>query len=403
MIAHLIAIRNLVKGKYRTLLTLGMIVGAALALSIFRGFVERTLELVENSIVNGQIGHLQMGMESYWTQQFKDKKEAKIKNYMQIANEIAKLENVKSVSPRNKVFGILSTSSSSSSAAFIAVDMKTELNFSVGFELLQGEKFDISQGKILVGSTLAKRLKLKVNDEVTVIVNTLDHVVNSFDFQVSGVFATGTDDFDSVAVFVDINDAFKLMNSPLIDILKISVSDISKLDQVRSELNEKFSNQGLHVKTWYEISDLFRKVKSFYNAQSGLMFVILVVIVLLGISNTVSMSLVERIGEIGTLRALGQSKISVLKQFMLESIYLNSLAFLIEIVVAKILIFVINAAEIKADIPGASLPVKIEVEFYWHVVLTIGFSLFVIVNVYTAILVSRFLKIKIVEALRYNI
>lgn len=403
MIIHLIAIRNLVKGKYRTLLTLGMIVGAAVALSIFRGFVERTLELVENSIVNGQVGHLQLGMDSYWNQQFKDKKEAKIDNYLQIANEIAKLPDVQAVSPRNKFFGLLSTSSNSNSAAFIGVDMKTESNFSVGFELLHGEKFDISHGRIMVGGTLAKRLKLKVGDEVTVVANTLDHAVNSYDFQVSGIFATGTDDFDSVAVFMDLNDAFRLMNSSLIDILKISVKNSSKLDDVRKELHAKFSEQGLSVRAWYEISDLFRKVKSFYNAQSGLMFVILVFIVLLGVSNTVSMALIERIGEIGTLRALGQSKASVLKQFMTESFYLNGAAFIFEIIVTKILVLAINAAEIKADIPGASLPVKIEVEFYWHVVLTVGFSIFVIVNIYTVFLVRRFLKIKIVEALRYNI
>jgi putative ABC transport system permease protein len=211
------------------------------------------------------------------------------------------------------------------------------------------------------------------------------------------------EDFDSVAAFVDIKDAQKIMNSSAIDVLKISLTDVKYIDEFQNNVQTKLTEHGLQAKSWMEIASIFGKVKAFYNVQTGIMFSILVFIVLLGISNTVSMSLSERIGEIGTLRALGQSQWSLIRQFMLESIYLCVFAILIGIVLALVLVSIVNSSDIRTEIPGASLPVKVEVGFYWDVIAWVSLLLFVIVNIFTFVLVYRFVRIKIVEALRHNI
>lgn len=403
MIAHIIAIRNLLKNKYRTFISLAMIAGALIAVTVFRGYVLKTLEFVQTTIVNGQFGHLQLAKEQYWSQVYTHKKETMISNFPDLAEQIKILPNISNVSPRMKFYGLLSTESISDSAMVIGIDSQKEPDLSVGLTIIQGDVFKVGDRKIMVGSSLAKRIRIKPGDDVTLVTTTLDQVVNAMDFQVGGVFATGTEEFDSIGVFIDIRDAQKLMNSEAVDVLKISIKSSSALESVQKDLYEKFGSVGMEARTWYQISSLFKKVESFYNTQTGLMFSILVFIVLLGITNTVSMSLNERIGEIGTLRALGQSQTSLLKQFMLESFYLCALALVVGAIASYSIIELINSAEITTEVPGASIPIKVQVGFYPEVVGWFSLALFCVVNFFTAILVYRFVRIKIVEALRYNI
>lgn len=403
MIKHVIAIRNLLKNRYRTFISLAMIAGALVAVTIFRGYVLKTLEVVQTTIVNGQFGHIQVAKKEYWNQTYKNKKETMISNSPELIDQIRTIPNVAVVSPRMKFYALLSTEQVSDSAMIIGMDYKEEQNFSVGLMIIDGPGFEVGDKKIMIGSSLAKRLKVKAGDDVTIVTTTLDQVVNAMDLKVSGIFATGAEEFDSVAAFMDINDTRKVMNSQSIEVLKISLKDIKSMAATESLVKARMNPSGLETKNWYEISDLFRKVESFYNTQTGLMFSILVFIVLLGVTNTVSMSLNERIGEIGTLRALGQSRRSLLGQFMLESFYLCTVALVLGALVAYGFTEMVNAANIRTEIPGASIPLQVQIGFYWDVVIFFGVALFLVVNVFTAVLVSKFIRIKIVEALRHNI
>lgn len=403
MIAHAIAIRNLLKNRYRTFISVLMISGALVGVTLFRGYVLRTLEVIQTTIVNGQFGHLQIAKPEYWSQEFKNKKDTLLTDYGALVEKVKAIPNVTAVSPRMKFYGLLSTENISDSAMVIGIDPKQEKDFAVGLSILSGKVFAAGEKRIMIGSSLAKRLRVKPGDEVTLVTTTLDHVVNAMDFTVAGVFATGAEEFDSVAAFAHIDDTQKVMNSTAVDVLKVSINSMDALDSVKGAIEREYGKLNLETRTWYQISDLFRKVESFYNTQTGLMFSILVFIVLLGITNTVSMSLNERIGEIGTLRALGQSRGSLLNQFMLESVYLCMGALGIGAIACYTITRLVNAAGIVTEIPGASVPVAVEVGFYPNVVLAFCVALFIIVNFFTAILVFRFIRIKIVEALRYNI
>lgn len=403
MIAHAIAIRNLLKNRYRTFISLLMISGALIGVTLFRGYVLRTLEVIQTTIVNGQFGHLQVAKPEYWSQEYKNKKDTLLTDYGSLVEKIKAIPSVTAVSPRMKFYGLLSTENISDSAMVIGIDPKQEKDFAVGLMMIAGKEFAVGDKKIMIGSSLAKRLRVKPGDDITLVTTTLDQVINAMDFTVGGVFATGAEEFDSVAAFAHIEDTQKVMNSTAVDVLKISISDMKSLDSVKGIIEREYGGADLETRTWYQISDLFRKVESFYNTQTGLMFSILVFIVLLGITNTVSMSLNERIGEIGTLRALGQSRSSLLNQFMLESFYLCVTALAIGSAACFIITRLVNAAGIRTEIPGASVPILVEIGFYSDVVLVFSAALFIIVNFFTAILVFRFIRIKIVEALRYNI
>lgn len=399
-----IAIRNLLKNKTRTLLSILMISGAMVAMIVFRGYVLKTLDVVKTVIVNGQYGHLQIGKKNYWDQTAETRADSLITEPNLLEKKLESYPHVDFVSQRLTFFGLVSTENMSESGYFIGIDVVKEKHFSQGVHMLEGDILsDSNKGSVIIGNLLAQRMRVKPGDEITIVSNTLDKVINAIDVKVAGIFTTGTEEFDRLSCFIHIEDAQKILQTSAAEHLRISLKSMDGLMKARDDFNKEFDQVGLKVKSWYELSDLFRKVEIFYNTQTGIMYFILMFIVGLGMMNTFSMSLTERVGEIGTLRALGQTRQSLFVQFMIESFYLCTIGLVIGLLTAYLMITGINAAEIYTEIPGASVPVKIEIGFYWPVVVSVSLIITIVVHAFTIFLINRFIRMNIVEALRHNI
>ena len=88
---------------------------------------------------------------------------------------------------------------------------------------------------------------------------------------------------------------------------------------------------------------------------------------------------------------------------MVESLYLCVIGLVIGLILSYLMIAGVNAAEIYTEIPGASIPVKIQIGFYWNVVISVCLIVTFVVHGFTVFLINRFIRMNIVEALRHNI
>jgi len=61
----------------------------------------------------------------------------------------------------------------------------------------------------------------------------------------------------------------------------------------------------LEVRTWEELNDFYQGAVAFYDREFGVLRLVILIMVLLGVANAVNMSAFERVGEFGTMRALG--------------------------------------------------------------------------------------------------
>ncbi len=91
------------------------------------------------------------------------------------------------------------------------------------------------------------------------------------------------------------------------------------------------------------------------------LFSIVFIVVLMSIVNTLSMSVMERVREIGTLRALGMRKGGIVRVFAVEGGALGALGCLLGAVLTVVTSVAINAAHIKYTPPSSSSPVPLTV------------------------------------------
>jgi len=191
--------------------------------------------------------------------------------------------------------------------------MKNKLDFEDGF-------FDIdSHDSVLLGAELAKRLAVDIGDSVTMfsisgILSAEEDSGGLEDFTVAGVFRTGFYEYDCSWAFVNIeNDAFFTDESPR----KIGVKldnrfhDRHSLEQVKKKVLTLPGCEEIKFSSWRDYNRSFfgalRTEKLFMFILVGLIFIV----VGLNIFQSQRRSVLQRLEEIGLLRAVGGSEKAV--------------------------------------------------------------------------------------------
>ncbi len=108
--------------------------------------------------------------------------------------------------------------------------------------------------------------------------------------------------------------------------------------------NEDWTGQKLDVTTWEDEMSFVKWLLSAVGALTGLLVSILMVIVIVGITNTMWIAIRERTREIGTLRAIGMQRRRVLWIFVLEAALLGLVGTLSGAALAALIAAGINAA-----------------------------------------------------------
>jgi ABC-type lipoprotein release transport system permease subunit len=124
------------------------------------------------------------------------------------------------------------------------------------------------------------------------------------------------------------------------DALKLKMRDMTKT---------KWKGPWLDVRTMYESADFILKLENALNLVALVAVLILFFIILIGVLNTLRMTIRERTREIGTLRAIGMQRSEVKYMFISETVLLTAIACVAGIVLSFIVMWVIGLFTIQTD------------------------------------------------------
>lgn len=365
MLIWRLAFRNLFRQKSRLALNLILLVGAFTAIVVFKGFRLHVLQTVKDLMVDTQLGHLQVAKSQFWdkapvdhpTQRMIEKEDS-------ISQKFISHPNIQGVAPRVQFYGLVNTETHSQPVHLIGIEPQVETKMQERLLFLEGHAFQERRQAIL-SSGLQEILGVKAGEEVTLVSPTLDGSVNAMDIKVSGIFKTGFADVDKGTIFLTVKDAQKILDTDHVEQLLIFLKNPESATQTRNEIQNLLSTNDLKVKSWSEISDLYGQVEVFYDFQNIFVECILILLLILSISNTMSMTVYERLGEIGTLRALGDEEKDIRLLIMGEAVLLGALAVLIATPFSYVFVKIISSLKLPLVLPMASRPLPIEMIPYW--------------------------------------
>ncbi len=199
--------------------------------------------------------------------------------------------------------------------------------------LTEGTYFETNKrNPVILGEKLVEKLEVKMGSKVVLTAQRLDGDITAGAFRVVGIYKTVSSSFDAMTVFVNRGDIDRILG---LDGRIHEIAVVARDYETISDLTESISNEHpeLNVVMW---SDLAPDLGYLEGAMAQLLYIFVVVILLalvFGIVNTMLMSVLERIRELGVLMAVGMKHGRIFLMVVLESIMLAILGGAVGLVV----------------------------------------------------------------------
>ena len=338
-----IALRNIFKNGRRSFFTILAIGVGFAAVNIFGGFESYIFRGMRDALIYAQgEGHLAIFKKG--ARVFD--KEIDPDRYLITGDEEASARKIVTALPevilmtgQLQISGLLSNGDVSTvfiAAGRVPSDMQKIRSQGRGMigkiRLFTGKPLNdsVSHG-VGLSSGLAKKLKVGIDSEVIAMAPTTDGQINALDATVMQLFESPAASLNDKLMFVPLTFAQALYDTDGTDRLVVLLKDTRMAGVMKQKLNRAFTDAGidLEAKTWEEIAPFYTKVKNMFRIIFLFLFVIVLVIVVMSIINTMSMTVMERIREIGTLRSLGIRRCGIIELFAIESALLGVLGSLL--------------------------------------------------------------------------
>jgi putative ABC transport system permease protein len=248
------------------------------------------------------------------------------------------------------------------------------------------------------------------NTRIELLAATARGAPNVATLSVVKVERQGVKELDDVYVALHLPQAQRLIfgrDPPEVTAIAVQLQHTSQIPAARARIEyllaTALKGQSLEVYDYETLNPSYGQTVGLFATIFGFISVLIGVIVLFTVSNTMSMAVVERTPEIGTLRAIGLRRSGIRGIFMVEGMLLGLTGSILGIVIAIGLAFAINHGGITWTPPGRVDPVALTVRVWGEPAPMVGvvIALTLVTLVSSWIPSRRGASINIVTALRH--
>jgi putative ABC transport system permease protein len=405
-----LALRNVLRHKRRSLTAIAAVAFGVVAMLLASGFIEWLLLAMREGAIRSQLGHLQVSRSGYRESGVADPYKFLLPPEAPIRAALEKDPYVAVVAPRLSFSGLVSLGDAT--VSFIGEGVIPEREAAIQRSNPLGSAVNFADGQdlgatgkpgVVLGRGLAENLGAKVGDSVVLVANGATGGIQAVELPVNGLFQTAAKAYDDTALRVTLPTAKTLLRVNGDHLLVVLLDETRRTPFSVAALRTRFADSGIEFTPWYELADFYTKTAALFSRQTTVVSLIIAIIIVLSISNTLMMSVLERVGEIGTAMALGVTRGQVLRQFMLEGALLGVIGGIAGVLIGAALAIGISAVGIPMPpAPGMEQGYMAEIRVTPRVALqAAGLALLTTLaaSLYPAWKASRFL---IVDALRFN-
>ncbi len=317
-----IALRNVARNGRRSLVTGSAIFLGIGALVGIRGFMNGFDDAIVANLAEGRVGALSVHHARYLESEEQAPLDLSLPGDVASLARLARIPGVRAVAPRLLFSAAVNVGEETAFASVVGVDPVREGKAlpRAAENVLAGRPI-AGPGEALLGAELARSLHARIGDRVTFLASDRDGVLNGIDARLVGLIAYKTPGDKRVAqLALPDADALLRMRGQVTEIA-VAIAGPARgplLEAVRGRIQAALG-PGARVSTWSEIASWLEDMILFQKIMFAVVGMVFVVVVLTGVANTMLMSVLERVREIGTLMALGVRRRQIVLLFLAES------------------------------------------------------------------------------------
>lgn len=375
----LIAFNNLLQHKKRTILLGGAISAVTALLVVLIGLSGGVRETMLKSATTVSTGHITVGGFFKPTSGIAA---PVITDYKKVEDVVRKtLPELDFLVERGRGWARIVSDTNSTQAGISGVNIDIEKGLKEVLQIKSGNLSGLKEkDTIVIFEEQAKKLSVKVGDMLTISTSTPSGIANTVDVRIVAI-AANIGLLSSMSVFIptESNRNLYQLNSETTGAIFLYFKNMDNLSAIRSRLfdalksagyrmmdpdpraffmkfqsvsREDWSGQKIDLTIWdEEVSFLMWTIQTIDGMTLVLISVLLIIIVV-GIMNTMWVAIRERTKEIGTLRAIGMQKYHILLMFLCEGALLGMIGTILGAMSGLLISFLLNSIHIT--VPDAA-------------------------------------------------
>ncbi len=337
-IALRLAWRNLWRYPRRTWLTVGAMIfsNSLLVFSISLQF--GSYEMMINNTLQAFTGHIQVQREGYLDD---PRMRYVLPDITAMADRLRGSLDSNQIAARAAGFALVSSNDRSYGLQILGVEPEFEPFVSTIPGLIkQGRYLDKdSDEEIVIGSVLARNLKVKLGDEVTFLGSGRDDSFAAGVARVVGIFETGSAGLDRSMAQVSLayfQDAFTMDGSG--HSITLRAATIDEVPMLKQRVKTLIAGRDkLVVLDWEVLQPGLKQAIQADMISAWFMYGVLIILVAFSVLNTQLMSVLERTREFGTMMALGLKPSNLARLVMTETFMMASLGLAIGVFIGYLI------------------------------------------------------------------
>jgi lipoprotein-releasing system permease protein len=253
-----------------------------------------------------------------------------IRDWRPLVERLAKTPGVKSVAPAIYNTVLVSASGQAQGMVLKGVDPKLELASDRALSHLTAGQADFSPDHdgipaLVIGRILARNLGLKAGQYVSLIspqgsLTPFGLVPRARRFRVAGIFDSGFYDYDANWAFVTLGSAQSLAGiGDLVSVLEVRLDDPEQAPAMARKLVRE-AGPGYDASTWMQENRALFRALSLEKLVTGIFIGLITFVAGLNILVALSLTVVDRAGDIAVLMAMGARRRQVRNVFVLQGL-----------------------------------------------------------------------------------
>jgi putative ABC transport system permease protein len=414
----LTALRNLQRNKRRTVITGIAILSGYVGLNLLAGYVARVeRNLMVTSVYLNHTGHVQIyktdAIEKYFS---------KPRKYLLSPQDVTQAKEVLAqhseviefTTPYLLANGLLQVENEAFPFQGKAVTPEADA-FTRQHPMVKtwtAELEDIEDGTSLYNAEkLSNPIKItfklsdKLNKGPTVFMQglTVDNSFNALEATVASTYSTGLDLTEDTSLMTTLNVFQELLATDGITNLGVYLKSDLKARGLSSALNEEFKKRNLALAAYpffdERISLFYTGTMNFLYAMAAFFFSLVSLVVILSIANAISMNIIERAKELGTMRAIGFTPERIAHLIAWESFILSVGAIVIGFFISQIIALLVNAANIRFYPPGIAGDMQFVLTPWPSICFLLAIPLIALAVVTAYVVTKKKIKVEVINLL----
>lgn len=237
-----------------------------------------------------------------------------------------------------------------------------------------------------IADIMAVKYPLAENESLQLAGRTLDGDLNAVNVDLGAEHTTGMQFLEDTLILVPFKKVQELFGTEGNESFSIYLKKDVDIKTFKNLLDKRLLDSGIQTESYLYFDE---KINSVYLGTMGFLYVmgaffvfLIGTAVSLTIINSLTMGIIERTREIGTLLAVGFQRSQVSRLFILENVLVALFSIAVGVVLSYLIAGLVNSLDIKFMPPGVSG--KIQFRLIWNIVIAASVGLFVLLLTFGA-------------------